>query len=77
LNRGEIDVLPPFLTFRMAWNRGINFGLLSHGSIWRAGALIAVALAISAWVSGGCGASGETLALISAGACWSAGRWAM
>ncbi len=23
----EIDVFPPFLVFRMAWNRGVNFGL--------------------------------------------------
>ena len=23
----HIDVLPPFLTFRMAWNKGMNFGL--------------------------------------------------
>jgi signal peptidase II len=34
INRGEIDVFPPYLTFRMAWNYGINFGLLSHGSDW-------------------------------------------
>lgn len=26
---GVIEVLPPFLTFRMAWNRGVNFGLFS------------------------------------------------
>ena len=29
VERGEIEVLPPFLNFRMAWNRGINFGLFS------------------------------------------------
>ena len=28
---GRIDVWPPFLTFRMAWNRGINFGLFDMG----------------------------------------------
>ena len=50
LNRGEIDVLPPWLTFRMAWNQGINFGLLSHGSDVARWGLIAVSLAISAWV---------------------------
>lgn len=27
--RGEIDVLPPLLNFRMAWNYGVNFGLFS------------------------------------------------
>jgi signal peptidase II len=48
--RGEIDVLPPFLVFRMGWNEGINFGLLSHGSDVARWGLVAVALAISAWV---------------------------
>jgi signal peptidase II len=50
ISRGVIDVLPPFLVFRMAWNRGINFGLLhSYSDIMR-WVLIAVAIAISAWV---------------------------
>ena len=49
-HRGEIDVLPPWLTFRMAWNQGVNFGLLSHGSDVARWGLVAVALAISAWV---------------------------
>jgi signal peptidase II len=48
--RGEIDVLPPFLNFRMAWNEGINFGLLSSDIDWMRWVLIAVALAISVWV---------------------------
>ena len=48
--RHEIDVLPPFVNFRMAWNYGINFGLLAHGSDLARWGLIAVALAISAWV---------------------------
>jgi signal peptidase II len=50
LRRGEIDVLPPWLTFRMAWNQGINFGLLSNGSDLARWGLVAVSLAISAWV---------------------------
>jgi signal peptidase II len=50
INRHEIDVLPPFLNLRMAWNYGINFGLLSHGSDWARWGLIVLALAISAWV---------------------------
>jgi signal peptidase II len=50
INRGSIDVLPPFLNFRMAWNYGINFGLLSHGSDLARWGLITVALGISAWV---------------------------
>lgn len=48
--RGVIDVAPPFLVFRMAWNRGVNFGLLSSGSEAARWALIAVALAICALV---------------------------
>ncbi|MCT8330869.1 signal peptidase II [Albidovulum sediminis] len=47
---GRIDVLPPFLTFRMAWNEGINFGLLASGSDLTRWFLIALAAAISAWV---------------------------
>lgn len=49
-NRGEIDVLPPYLTFRMAWNRGVNFGLFAQDGDVARWVLIAVALAISAWV---------------------------
>jgi signal peptidase II len=49
-NRAEIDVLPPFINFRMAWNEGINFGLLSgHSDTVRWG-LIILALAICLWV---------------------------
>ena len=41
-----IPVAPPFLTFRMGWNEGINFGLLSGANArW---ILIALAVAISA-----------------------------
>ena len=50
VNRHEIDVLPPLLNFRMAWNYGVNFGLLSHGSDLARWGLVALALAISAWV---------------------------
>ena len=49
-NRGEIDVWAPFLVFRMAWNYGMNFGLLAQGSFWGRLALIAVALVIAVWV---------------------------
>ncbi|MEM1064441.1 MAG: signal peptidase II [Pseudomonadota bacterium] len=47
---GAIDVLPPILNFRMGWNRGINFGLFANDSETMRWVLIAVALAISAWV---------------------------
>ena len=47
-NVGRIEVLPPFLVFRMAWNTGVNFGLLSGADMrW---VLIAVALVITAAV---------------------------
>ena len=41
--RGEIDALAPYLNFRMAWNKGVNFGLFS-GNQWM---LIAIAMVIS------------------------------
>jgi signal peptidase II len=50
IERGAIDVWPPFLTLRMAWNRGINFGLFAHDAEFMRWVLIAVALVISAWV---------------------------
>jgi len=46
-NLGEIDVLPPLLNLRMAWNYGVNFGLMSSGSDLTRWVLIAVALLIS------------------------------
>lgn len=48
--RGDIDVLPPFLAFKMAWNRGVNFGLGSGGGDVMRWVLIAAAVAISVWV---------------------------
>jgi signal peptidase II len=50
IDRGVIDVWPPYLTFRMAWNRGINFGLFAHNADVVRWVLVALALAISAWV---------------------------
>ncbi len=45
-----VEVFPPYLVFRMAWNRGVNFGLMADdGDLMRWG-LIALALSISAWV---------------------------
>ncbi|TDL76015.1 signal peptidase II [Palleronia sediminis] len=48
--RGEIEVLPPWINFRMAWNEGINFGLFAGQSEWTRWVLIGIALAITAWV---------------------------
>lgn len=47
---GEIDVLPPFLNLRMAWNYGINFGLFAQASDITRWVLIVVALVISGTV---------------------------
>ena len=47
--RDEIDVFPPYLVFRMAWNYGMNFGLMAQGSVLGRAVLIGLALAISAW----------------------------
>ncbi len=48
--RGEIDVIPPLLNLRMAWNEGVNFGLFSNSADVMRWALIGVALVISGWV---------------------------
>ncbi|MFD1912672.1 signal peptidase II [Halodurantibacterium flavum] len=48
--RLAIDVWPPFFNLRMAWNQGINFGLLAGEAELVRWALIAIALVISAWV---------------------------
>ncbi len=48
--RGQIDVIPPLLSFRMAWNRGMNFGLFASNADLARWLLIGVALAISTWV---------------------------
>lgn len=48
INRQSIDVLPPILNFRMAWNRGVNFGLFADLDMrW---ILTGLAVAISALV---------------------------
>ena len=48
---GSIDVFPPFLTFRMAWNQGVNFGLFSNDAQVMRWLLIAVAMLIATWVA--------------------------
>ncbi len=49
-NRLSIDVLPPFLNFRMAWNEGVNFGLFSNDTEVMRWLLVALALAITGWL---------------------------
>ncbi|MCL4105067.1 UNVERIFIED_CONTAM: hypothetical protein GTU68_018774 [Idotea baltica] len=49
-NLGELDVLPPLLNFRMAWNYGINFGLFQGQTELARWFLIGIALIICAGV---------------------------
>lgn len=50
----SIDVLPPFLNLRMAWNTGINFGIGGGGpeeTRWiLVGLSIAISLGLTVWV---------------------------
>jgi signal peptidase II len=48
--RLRIDVWPGFVTLKMGWNRGINFGLFASDSEAARWGLAAMALAISAGV---------------------------
>ena len=45
-----IEVLPPWFSLTMAWNRGVNFGLFASESDTTRWILIALALVISVWV---------------------------
>ncbi len=58
---GRIEVLPPFLVFSMAWNDGINFGLLSGGADARRWVLIAIAFSLAAFFIHWSGRPGRTL----------------
>jgi len=49
-SRQVIDVLPPLLNFHMAWNRGVNFGLLNTDTGVMRWGLVVLALVISAAV---------------------------
>ncbi|WBU54841.1 signal peptidase II [Paracoccus sp. SCSIO 75233] len=46
----EIDVFPPWVNLRMAWNQGMNFGLFSSSDDATRWILIGIALAICVWV---------------------------
>ncbi|WP_243611855.1 signal peptidase II [Shimia aestuarii] len=47
-----IEVAPPYLRFVMGWNEGVNFGLFASGSEAARWLLIAIALAVVAFVLG-------------------------
>lgn len=49
-NRLFLEVWPGILQLTMAWNRGINFGLFAGDSELARWVLVALALAICAWV---------------------------
>ena len=46
----SIDLLPPWLNLRMAWNEGVNFGLLSSEQDFMRWVLVAIAVVICLWV---------------------------
>ena len=48
---GQIEVLPPLVTFRYGENRGINFGLLNGHSEWMPWILIGLSVVISVAVT--------------------------
>ncbi len=47
---GFIDVIPSFVSFRMAWNQGVNFGLFANGAEVMRWVLIGIAVAVSIWL---------------------------
>jgi signal peptidase II len=49
-NRFFIEVWPGVFNLTMAWNRGVNFGLLATDSDLTRWGLVILSLAISAWV---------------------------
>lgn len=48
---GQIEIAPPYLNFRMAWNYGMNFGLFAQDSPMTRWILITVAVVIIGFVS--------------------------
>lgn len=66
-NLGHIEVWPPFVTFRMAWNRGVNFGLFANDAEAMRWVLIVLALVISAWIIHWSRGFGRPIAQVSAG----------
>ena len=65
---GAIELWPGFLSFRMAWNRGINFGILASDSPLARWGLALMAVAVSVGVAVWAARRGEPLFTIGAGA---------
>lgn len=68
LTLGEIEVLPPVLNFRMGWNTGVNFGLLSNDANATRWLLVALAFVVSAWILWWARSMRRRMAMLSAGA---------
>ena len=49
-NRGALEVLPPFLNLRMAWNEGINFGIPLGGPWILVGLSLVISIGLTWWV---------------------------
>ncbi len=49
-SRIVIEIWPGLLNFHMAWNRGVNFGLLSNNTEIMRWTLVALALGVSIWL---------------------------
>ncbi|MCA8867036.1 MAG: signal peptidase II [Rhodobacteraceae bacterium] len=64
---GLIEVWPPYLSFRMAWNTGVNFGLFANDAGVMRWILVTLALAISAWLLVWSRSMGSQIARLSAG----------
>lgn len=47
----EIDLIDPWLNLRMAWNQGMNFGLMSSSESFARWALIAIAVGVCLWIT--------------------------
>ena len=63
-----IEVWPPFLSFRMGWNTGINFGLLSSSADATRWFLVALAFVISAWLLAWSRRMEKRISMLAAGA---------
>lgn len=67
IERLRLDVLPGLFSLRMAWNQGVNFGLLASGSDLARWTLIALSIGVSVAVAVWALRRGQTLFTLGAG----------